>query len=133
MVRELHQLNAMKRTLLVVAAAVALQFAGVDDPAEPLRLGAHMAAPKILKKVTPQYTLEAIEAKHQGSVLLDVIIGKDGAVKSVTVRRPLGLGLDEKAVDAVSQWKFAPARLKSNNSPVDVKITISIEFTLNDA
>jgi TonB family protein len=127
------RLNAMKQTLLVVAAAVALQLIAADDPAEPLRLASHISAPKILKKVAPEYTLEAVEARHQGSVLLDVIVSKDGSVKSVTVRRSLGMGLDERAADAISRWKFAPARLKSNNSPVEVMITISVGFSLNEA
>jgi TonB family protein len=156
-------LEPMKRTLLVVAAAVALLLlapvAGrqrpkrikfhpapssepdvrrsapallmaATDPAEPLRLGAHRAPPKILKKVAPDYTLEALEANHEGSVLLDVTLGKDGSVKNVIVRRPLGMGLDEKAIEAIGQWKFAPARLKSDNTPVEVKVTISVGFWL---
>ena len=86
--------------LLAGVVSAALLLRATDHPAEPLRLSAHMSAPKILKKVAPGYTLEAIEAKHEGSVLLDVILDKDGAVRRVTVRRSLGLGLDEQAVDA---------------------------------
>jgi TonB family protein len=160
---ELQSIEPMKRTLLVIAAAVSLllltPLAGrrkpvhirlhptpssepdvrrampallmaADDGAEPLRLGVNMFAPRILKKVAPEYTLEAIETRHEGSVLLDVIVGKDGSIKDVTVRRPLGMGLDERAVDAVSQWKFAPARLKSNNAAVEVKVTIGFGFWL---
>jgi TonB family protein len=119
----------MKGTLLVVAAAVAL-LAAAEEAAEPLRLGMHMSPPRILKKVAPEYTLEALEASLQGAVLLDIVVAKDGTIKSLSVRRALGMGLDEKAIEAVSQWKFAPARLRNNNTPVEVQVTIRVGFWL---
>jgi TonB family protein len=101
-----------------------------EKEAEPRRLSTDLHAPAILMKTEPEYTQEARDAGHQGSVLIDAVIGKDGSVKSTTVRRPLGMGLDEKAVKALSRWKFAPARLRSDNTPVEVRVTIEVNFRL---
>ncbi|MBV9086323.1 MAG: energy transducer TonB, partial [Acidobacteriaceae bacterium] len=61
-------------------------------------------------------------------VVLWVVIGPDGRVHEVKVSRPLGLGLDEKAVEAVRQWKFEPAR--KDNQPVPVQVSIEVSFRL---
>lgn len=117
----------MKRTLLLVLATAALQFAG---DVELMRLGPDMSPPSIIRKIQPEYTQQARQAKYQGSVLIDTVIGKDGHAKNAAVRRGLGMGLDEKALEAVANWKFEPARLRKNNLPVEVKVTIEMNFRL---
>ena len=63
-----------------------------------------------------------------GNVLLEIVINRDGTVGEVSVRRGLGAGLDERAIDAVRQWKFAPARRLG--VPVDVFVEVAVEFML---
>jgi periplasmic protein TonB len=98
---------------------------------EPRKIGPEVSRPVPIEKVEPAYTEEAREAKLQGTVVLSVIIDADGATRDITVIRGLGLGLDEKAVEAVGRWKFEPARLKKDNTPVAVKAQIEVNFRLN--
>ena len=76
----------------------------------------------------PQYTEEARVAKYQGTVVLAVEIGSDGFARNIHVVRGLGLGLDENAVTAVSQWTFEPG--KKDGGPVTVQATIEVNFRL---
>ena len=87
-------------------------------------------APVLLFKKEPEYSEEARKAKYQGTVTLYVIIGVDGRVRESRVMRSLGLGLDEKAIEAVNQWKFKPAY--SNGQPVEAPSTIEVQFRLLD-
>jgi TonB family protein len=74
------------------------------------------------------YTDEARRRGTTGNVLLEIVITRDGSVGDVSVRRGLGAGLDQRAVDAVRQWKFSPARRLGE--PVDVIVEVAVEFTL---
>ena len=59
-------------------------------------------------KVEPEFSEEARKAKYQGVVVLSIEVDANGNVRNVRVQRGLGLGLDEKAIDAVSRWRFRP-------------------------
>jgi TonB family protein len=72
------------------------------------RLGPGIAAPFVVAKAKPEYTDEARLAKLEGSVLLSVVVDADGQPGDVQVVRPLGLGLDESAVENVRRWQFRP-------------------------
>jgi TonB family protein len=85
-------------------------------------------APMVIYKVDPEYTEEARRAKLEGGVLLKIVVGADGVAKNIQVVRSLGLGLDEKAIEAVSRWKFRPG--EKNGQPVDVTATIMVNFRL---
>ena len=87
-----------------------------------------MSAPVLIHKVEPDYTEEARKAKYQGTVLLYVEIDPNGTATNIRVQRSLGLGLDEKAVEAVKQWKFKPGQ--KNGQPVTVAATIEVNFRL---
>jgi TonB family protein len=87
-----------------------------------------IAAPHILSKVEPKYSEEARKNKLQGSILMSVIVDATGAPTQIAVLRPLGMGLDEQAVEAVSQWKFAPGT--KNGTPVAVFSQIEVTFNL---
>jgi TonB family protein len=63
-----------------------------------------------------------------GDVLLEIVVRHDGTVGDVSVRRGLGGGLDERAIDAVRQWRFSPARRLG--APVDVIVEVAVAFTL---
>jgi TonB family protein len=92
------------------------------------RIGGGVSAPGVLSKVEPEYSEEARKAKWQGTVVVSVIVDEVGRPRNVRVLRSLGLGLDQKAVEAVSQWKFKPG-LK-DGKPVPVFATIEVNFRL---
>jgi len=72
---------------------------------------------------------EAVKAKYQGSVLLIATITPDGKAIQISVVQGLGLGLDEKAIEAVRTWRFKPA-LGPNGKPAPVRQTIEVTFHL---
>ena len=84
--------------------------------------------PVLLYKKEPEYTAEARKAKYQGTVLLDVVIDVSGRVGDVHVARSLGLGLDEKAIEAVKQWRFRPAMKdgRAVSAPLEVEVTFRL-------
>lgn len=77
----------------------------------------------------PDYSDEARKAKYEGTCVLRVIVGADGKTHNIRVARMLGQGLDEKAIDAVKQWRFEPAT--KDGQPVAVEVNISVSFRLN--
>lgn len=83
--------------------------------------------PACLYCPNPQFTDEAVKARYQGIVLLRVIVTSDGRATNISVSKGLGLGLDEKAIDAVKSWRFTPAR-GPNGQPVSVWTTIEVNF-----
>jgi TonB family protein len=87
-----------------------------------------VSAPSLLSKVEPEYSEEARKAKHQGMVVLYVEVDPAGRPHNIKVVRSLGLGLDEKAMEAVSKWKFRPG-LK-DGKPVTVGATVEVTFRL---
>jgi TonB family protein len=87
-----------------------------------------VSPPRLLKEVRAQYSDQARRANLEGSVELEIVIRRDGSVGDVKVLRGLGLGLNEQAVQAVRQWRFAPSTLKG--TPVDVIVEVSVEFRL---
>jgi TonB family protein len=84
--------------------------------------------PRVTYRVEPKYTEEARAARIQGTVVLETSIAADGSVESVQVRRSLGFGLDESAMDSLKQWKFAPAT--RSGQPVPVSLNIEVNFAL---
>lgn len=92
------------------------------------RVGGGVSAPAVLYKVDPEYSEEARKAKYSGTVLIQLIVGADGKASAIKVVRSLGLGLDEKAMEAVAKWKFKPGM--KNGSPVAVQATIEVNFRL---
>ena len=92
------------------------------------RVGGSVSAPEIVFKVDPEYSEQARKAKYQGTVVLRCIVQKDGTVRDIKIMQSLGLGLDEKAVDAVKQWKFRPGMRRGE--AVDVTADIEVTFRL---
>jgi protein TonB len=97
-------------------------------PAAPLRVGGDIKEPKKTKNVPPLYPRIAQQAKIQGMVIIEATIAKDGKVKDAKVIRSIPM-LDQAALDAVRQWEYTPPML--NNTPVDVLMTVTVNFTLN--
>jgi TonB family protein len=92
------------------------------------RIGGGVSPPSILFKVEPEYSEEARKAKFQGTVLLFVVVDEKGNPRDIKILRPLGLGLDQKAVEAVEKWKFSPG--KKDGKPVPVQAQIEVNFRL---
>jgi TonB family protein len=94
----------------------------------PFRPGSGIDPPTLVREVKPLYTDEARKQSIEGDVLLEVIVRRDGSVGSMRVLRRLGAGLDERAMEAVRQWRFTPAHRQG--AAVDVVAEISVEFRL---
>lgn len=92
------------------------------------RVGGGVSAPSVLFKVEPEYSEEARKAKFQGTVVLAIIVDPSGKARDIRVIRPLGLGLDEKAIEAVMKWRFKPG-LK-DGAAVPVQATVEVNFRL---
>ena len=92
------------------------------------KIGGGVSSPSLLYKVEPEYSEEARKAKFQGTVLLYVEVDEKGLPRNIRVIRPLGLGLDQKAIEAVEKWKFSPG--KKDGKPVAVQAQIEVNFRL---
>ena len=87
-----------------------------------------VSVPEVIYSPEPSFSEEARKAKFQGVVLLLVVVGKDGRPYNVHVGQSLGMGLDEKAIEAVRNWRFRPASL--NGHPVATQIAVQVDFHL---
>ncbi len=90
--------------------------------------GRGVTPPQLLYKVEPEFSEEARKAKHQGVVVLSIEVDASGNVRNVRVRQSLGLGLDEKAIEAVSRWRFRPGY--STAKPVTTEAIVQVNFQL---
>jgi TonB family protein len=94
----------------------------------PFRPGAGIEPPRLVREVKAVYTEDARRRGLTGDVLLEIVVRRDGSVGDVSVIRGLGAGLEQRAIEAVRQWRFAPAR--RHGTPVDVIVEVAVEFTL---
>jgi TonB family protein len=92
------------------------------------RPGGGVTNPVALSKPEPEYSEEAQKAKWQGAVLLSLVVDATGKPTNIKVVRSLGLGLDEKAIEAVQQWQFRPGT--KDGAPVPVQAQIEVTFRL---
>jgi TonB family protein len=102
--------------------------AGGTSGTQTYTVGGGVSAPRLIYKVEPQYSEEARIAKLQGAVTLYVEIGPDGWAHNIQVSQSLGLGLDEMAIEAVSQWKFQPGM--KDGQAVTVAASVQVNFRL---
>jgi TonB family protein len=99
-----------------------------DGPGFGSRPAAGVTFPVVVYRVEPEYSEEARKARHQGTVLLAADIDAAGRLSNLRVVRGLGLGLDEKALEAVAKWRFRPAR--KDGRAVPFPATIEVNFRL---
>ncbi len=92
------------------------------------RVGNGISAPHAIYDPEPLYSEEARKSKMEGVVALWLIVGADGRPHDVRVQRSLGMGLDEKAIEAVRTWKFQPAM--KDGRPVAVQVTVEVNFRM---
>lgn len=84
--------------------------------------------PTLISKTEPEYSEEARKAKVQGTVVLSIVVSAWGQVSNIRVLRSLGLGLDERAIDAVRQWKFRAATV--DGKPAPAQAVVEVNFRL---
>lgn len=96
-------------------------------PSKPQRVGGVIRLPRKLVDVAPVYPYAAVQARVEGVVIIDAVIGPGGDVVDASVTRSVPL-LDEAALAAVRQWKYAPTML--NGVPVPVIMTVTVQFRL---
>ena len=94
----------------------------------PFRPGSGVEPPRLLREVKANYTDEARRGNIEGEVELEIVVRRDGTVGDVKIIRGLRGGLNDRAVEAVRQWRFAPGRMKG--VPVDVVVEVGVEFRL---
>ena len=92
----------------------------------PSRMG--ITAPRAIYDPEPEYSEEARKVKHQGIVVLSLVVDAQGRARDIRVARSLGMGLDEKAIEAVKKWKFAPGT--TNGVAVSMQVNIEVNFRL---
>jgi TonB family protein len=92
------------------------------------KIGHGVSAPRAVHAPDPSYSEPARVSGFQGTLVLWLIVTPEGTTRDVRVVKPLGLGLDENAVEAVNGWKFEPAR--SDGNPVAVQINVEVTFRL---
>jgi len=102
------------------------QLGGTGD--KPVRVGGDVKAPVKISSVDPQYTEIARKARIEGMVIIEAIIDREGNVTDVRVLKPLPMGLDQAAMEAVKKWKYKPGTL--NGQPVPVIYNLTVNFRL---
>lgn len=90
--------------------------------------GNGVSMPRAIYQPEPEFSEEARRVKHQGEVTLQAIIGTDGVPRNLMIVRSLGMGLDEKALEAVRTWRFEPGKM--NGRAVAVRMNVIVNFRL---
>jgi periplasmic protein TonB len=104
------------------------QGSGGGTGGGPYRPGSGITPPSITREVKPEYTQEARRRGIAGDVIVEIIVRSDGSVGQVRLLQGLGAGLDQRAMEAVRQWRFSPAH--RYGTPVDVVVEVAVEFKL---
>lgn len=94
-----------------------------------MNVGGGVSAPRVIYSVEPQFTPEARQADCQGVVAIQLIVDSQGNPQDIRVVRHLGMGLDERAIEAVKQYRFSPAMYQGH--AVSVQMIINIDFRLH--
>jgi len=92
------------------------------------KIGGGVSAPVPTYKPEPEYSEEARKAKWQGAVLLELVVDADGVPQNIKVIRSLGLGLDQKAIEAVQKWRFKPGQKDGKAVPVSANIEVNFRL-----
>ena len=116
----------------LAASPAAAQTAGSGsaNPNALYRAGNGVTKPQLISKVQPDYTEVARKCGVSGLVVLAIVVNSDGTAQNFRVMKTLGFGLDEKAIEAVSQWRFAPGM--KDGEPVRVAATVEVNFHLGE-
>jgi protein TonB len=119
----------MTRTLMLAMVLVLTTTAFAITEPTGRGTGQERVPPKVLERVSPEYTPEEREKGTEGRVVIETMIRADGTVEPLRVVRSLGAALDDQAWKALEQWTFEPGT--ENGRPVDVRLRIDLFFTLD--
>jgi TonB family protein len=92
------------------------------------KIGGGVSAPVPVYRPEPEYSEEARKAKWQGAVLLQLVVDENGVPQDIKVIRSLGLGLDQKAIEAVQKWRFKPGQKDGKAVPVSANIEVNFRL-----
>jgi TonB family protein len=102
--------------------------ANAEADTKPFKVGSGVTPPKLKSKVEPEYSDTARIEKYQGTVRLYMEVNKDGRAQNIKLLQGIGMGLDEKAAEAVNRWTFVPGT--KDGQPVTVAATVEVNFKL---
>jgi TonB family protein len=122
--------DAQLRAAIVAAGKPAAQQAATGGIGKAYKIGGGVTAPSVSYKVDPDYTERARKDRISGSVVLSLVVSPEGVPGDLSVLRSLDPDLDQKAIEAVSRWRFKPG-LK-NGQPVPVEAHVEVNFRLLD-
>ena len=94
-----------------------------------MSVGGGVSEPQLIHSVEPEFTEDARRANYQGNVSIKLIVDSEGTPQDVQLASHLGMGLEEKAIEAVKQYKFKPAMFQGH--AVSVQIVIDVDFHLH--
>ena len=113
------------RFFMPAAAIVALLAV---HPATAQDTKSKTVLPKVIYKAEPQYTEEAKAAKVMGTVALKLMVDEQGNAQDIQVTKSLDQGLDQKAIEAVRQWRFTPGTVDGKAAAVSVNIEVNFKL-----
>jgi TonB family protein len=119
---------AEKEAASIMQAAAQGQDQPAPPPSTPPSPPSNVSEPVLISQVRPAYTPEAREARIQGTVELLCVVRDDGIVQECSVKKSLGYGLDEAAIEAVGKWRFVPG--KKDGKPVNAYVSLLMNFSL---
>lgn len=119
----------IRRGLPAIALILGCSITQAQDPPRRIRVGGSVQQAALVTYVAPQYPPLALQARIQGTVRLQVVIGKDGRVISEEVLSGHPL-MQQPAMEAVQQWVYKPTLL--NGDPVEVVTVVDVNFTLDN-
>jgi len=113
----------LKAVCVFVILAIGSQLRGQTPP---IRIGPGVTAPRLLRKVEPEFSPLARSDHVQGNVVVQLVVTEKGRAGDIQVISPLGYGLDENAIAAIQKWEFAPG--KKDGMAVSVRATVEVNF-----
>jgi TonB family protein len=121
----------VSKVVRIISAATSDQDVSVaaPPPAGPaVRVSQGVSQPKVITNVDPEYSEIARLAKYQCTVRFAIVVDAQGSARNLRLLRGCGYGLDEKAAEAVVQWRFQPGM--KDDKPISVRATIEVNFRL---
>ncbi|MBZ5631602.1 MAG: TonB family protein [Acidobacteriia bacterium] len=118
----------MLRHILAISILISVGYSQSVSPGDVYRIGSGVSAPTPIRRPEPKYSPEARTAGTQGSILFTLVVDEQGLPTNIRVLTPIGFGLDELALETISQWRFKPG-LKDGKA-VKVAANIEINFRI---
>ena len=99
-----------------------------DSDGRSPRIGKGLTPPRVIFHKDPNFSEQARRAKYSGTAMLSLTVDQNGESRNVRIVRPLGMGLDQNAVETISTWRFDPAR--KDGEPVEMRLMVEVDFHL---